>query len=75
MQYYGVEEKTQEAKQWYNGYLFGSTEVYNPWSVINYVDDAYIPECLFPKPYWSNTSSNSIVRELVEVPTRELRKR
>lgn len=34
---YGLEEKLQEVKQWYDGYLFGNTEVYNPWSVINYV--------------------------------------
>ena len=66
LQYYGVKEKTAEVKQWYDGYLFGDTEVYNPWSVINYVDDAISQTIFFPKPYWSNTSSNSIVHELIE---------
>jgi len=63
---YGLEGKTDEVKDWYNGYLFGETEVYNPWSVINYVDTAISNRVAFPKPYWSNTSSNSIIRELIE---------
>jgi len=46
--------------------LFGNKEVYNPWSVINYVKIAVTNTVAFPKPYWSNTSSNTIVRELVE---------
>lgn len=66
LQYYGLEEKKQELKDWYDGYLFGDMEVYNPWSVINYVDNGRQGGLQFPKPYWSNTSSNSIVRELVE---------
>ena len=37
LSYYGIEEKKEEAKKWYDGYFFGNTEVYNPWSVINYV--------------------------------------
>lgn len=63
---YGLEEKIPEVKKWYDGYLFGNTEVYNPWSVINYVYTAISNRNAFPKPYWSNTSSNSIVRGLVE---------
>lgn len=63
---YGLEEKLPEVKQWYDGYRFGETEVYNPWSIINYVDTAIFQSQPFPKPYWSNTSSNSIIRELVE---------
>ena len=63
---YGIEDKTEEVKSWYDGYLFGNTEVYNPWSVINYVSDIIHRNTEFPKPYWSNTSSNSIVRELIE---------
>lgn len=63
---YGLEEKRQEVKQWYDGYLFGETEVYNPWSIINYVKTAISESQPFPKPYWSNTSSNSIIRELIE---------
>ncbi|MBQ5849487.1 MAG: AAA family ATPase, partial [Lachnospiraceae bacterium] len=63
---YNQQEKIPEVKEWYDGYLFGETEVYNPWSVINYVKTAIYNRTAFPRPYWSNTSSNSIVRSLVE---------
>ncbi|RKI51642.1 AAA family ATPase, partial [bacterium D16-51] len=63
---YDIMQKKEEVKIWYDGYLFGNTEVYNPWSVINYVKDIVHRNTEFPKPYWSNTSSNSIVRELIE---------
>lgn len=63
---YGLEGKMDEVKQWYNGYCFGDVQVYNPWSIINYVDTAMAALNAFPKPYWSNTSSNSIVKDLVE---------
>ncbi|MCX4328828.1 MAG: AAA family ATPase [Lachnospiraceae bacterium] len=63
---YGITDKREEVKSWYDGYLFGSTEVYNPWSAINYVYDIVHKNTKFPKPYWSNTSSNNIVRELIE---------
>ena len=45
--------------------MFGTQNVYNPWSVVNYVSEA-VSGVQFPKPYWSNTSSNSIIKELVE---------
>ena len=63
---YGLGQKKEELKKWYDGYLFGDMEVYNPWSVINYVKTTAADETAFPKPYWSNTSSNSIIKELVE---------
>ena len=63
---YNLTQKTNEVRSWYDGYLFGNTEVYNPWSVINYVKDIVHRNTEFPKPYWPNTSSNSIVRELIE---------
>ena len=63
---YGLEENLETVRQWYDGYRFGETEVYNPWSVINYVNSCYRDKKAFAKPYWSNTSSNSIVRNLVE---------
>ncbi len=66
MAYYGVESRFPVMKEWYDGYTFGNTEVYNPWSIINYVETAVSDINAFPKPYWSNTSSNSIVRELIE---------
>lgn len=63
---YGIQENEAEVKKWYDGYRFGQIEVYNPWSVINYVKTAVTNVVSYPKPYWSNTSSNSIIRELVE---------
>ncbi len=66
LEYYEITDKLQEVKKWYDGYIFGETEVYNPWSIINYVKTAMSESQSFPKPYWSNTSSNSIIRELVE---------
>lgn len=53
-------------KDWYDGYLFGSTEVYNPWSSIKIIQDLTDNPNVFPQPYWANTSSNSIVRTLID---------
>ena len=66
LKFYGLEMNLKTVQQWYDGYQFGSTEVYNPWSVINYVDSCRTNKDAFARPYWSNTSSNSIVRTLVE---------
>ena len=66
LEYYGITSKRDEVKNWYDGYFFGNTEVYNPWSVINYIYDITNKNTDFPKPYWSNTSSNNIVHELIE---------
>lgn len=63
---YGLSEHIQAVKDWYDGYLFGDTRVYNPWSVIKYVSDHRADPSCFPAPYWSNTSSNSIIKEMVE---------
>lgn len=64
---YGFPEKYESVKEWYNGYLFGHTNVYNPWSVVRYIKDLQANENCYPKAYWANTSSNSIVRELIEI--------
>lgn len=66
LKFYGLEMNLKTVQQWYDGYQFGSTEVYNPWSVINYVQSCRTNKNAFARPYWSNTSSNSIVRTLVE---------
>ena len=66
LQYYNRDTKRDQIKQWYDGYMFGDTEVYNPWSVANYVDALTVFTDELPTPYWANTSSNSIVRSLVE---------
>lgn len=64
--FYGLGERIAEAKDWYDGYLFGEMQVYNPWSIINYVSTAIVDTTAFPRPYWANTSSNVVTRELVE---------
>lgn len=66
LSFYGLEENLDTVQQWYDGYKFGNAEVYNPWSVISYVKSCCGDRQAFPRPYWSNTSSNSIVRSLVE---------
>lgn len=63
---YGQQAGMQIVKEWYDGYRFGNTEVYNPWSIVNYIQDLQANPHAFPTPYWANTSSNSIVKELVE---------
>ena len=65
LEYYGLSSKSKEMHDWYNGYLFGNTLVYNPWSVIKYTSDQLDNEP-FAKSYWGNTSSNSIVRDLID---------
>ena len=61
---YGLENRIDEAKDWYDGYLFGEQEIYNPWSIIKYVDDISSGK-KFPEPYWANTSSNLIIKDMV----------
>ena len=63
---YELLEKEELIKNWYNGYVFGNTEVYNPWSVVRFVKDLVTDLNTFPTSYWANTSSNSIVRSLIE---------
>lgn len=74
LEFYGIPAKMEEIRKWYDGYQFGSLEAYNPWSVVNYVYDAVSQQNFLPKPYWSNTSSNSIIRELVEHADAEMKK-
>lgn len=66
LKYYGREKNLSVIKEWYDGYCFGSAEVYNPWSILNHMEDILTNQEAFPLPYWANTSSNSVVRDLVE---------
>lgn len=63
---YDITGREEVVKVWYDGYLFGKTEVYNPWSILMYIDSLRQDRDANPKPYWANTSSNSIIRELIE---------
>lgn len=65
MKYYNIEEKSQLMKKWYDGYLFGKSEVYNPWSVLNQVKEWSEDKDISAIPWWTNTSSNNIIRTLV----------
>ena len=65
--YYGQHEKLEELREWYDGYRFGNTEIYNPWSVTNYFHN----NCQ-PKPFWANTSDNEIIREIMTSLTPEI---
>ena len=65
LEYYDLGNYIPEVKRWYDGYLFGDAEIYNPWSILKYVTDHNDNVTEFPLPYWSNTSSNSIVREMI----------
>jgi hypothetical protein len=66
LKYYTLEECAKMVKEWYDGYCFGNTEVYNPWSTINIVKDLCTDKNTLSRAYWSNTSSNSIVRTLID---------
>ena len=55
LEYYGMEEHYEEVKIWYNGYQFGSVEVYCPWDVLNYCDKLKDREDSFPENYRINT--------------------
>lgn len=66
LDFYGLRKNESIVRSWYDGYRFGETEVYNPWSMINYVQSCRKDKDTLPKPYWSNTSSNSIIRRLIE---------
>lgn len=64
--FYGRENQREVVKKWYDGYKFGEAEVYNPWSVMKYLQNLSENEHYLPRPYWANTSSNNMVKILVE---------
>lgn len=70
LSYYGVSDKEEELKDWYDGYLFGSEEIYNPWSVINYISKGCIPQA-----YWVNTGKNEILDDVLRVATDDITER
>ena len=69
LRYYGKDDKYNELSEWYDGYRFGNTEIFNPWSVINYISD----NC-FPKAFWQSTGSNEIIGEIIQAATPEITK-
>lgn len=69
LRYYGLEDKYEVIKEWYDGYHFGSTEVYCPWDVINYLNKLRRNLEAEPEPYWINSSSNSILQNILSDAT------
>lgn len=69
LKYYNFEEEIESFKAWYNGYIFGSTTIYNPWSVLSYINK---PDRGF-MPYWVNTSENSIIKSLLAEGNKEIK--
>ena len=67
LEYYGFSEKYSLVKEWYNGYHFGSTDVYCPWDVINYIKILCSDSNAIPKAFWLNTSGNDIIRKFLQV--------
>ncbi len=59
--YYKQKNKLEEIKKWYDGYLFGKNEIYNPWSVISYFNNNCVP-----KAFWSRTSSNDMILDIIK---------
>lgn len=70
---YDMQQKFAVFQEWYNGYVFGNANVYNPWSVIRFADDLKENIDCFPSAYWANTSSNSIVRELIDMADEDVK--
>lgn len=73
LDYYELSDKYRTIKEWYNGYCFGDTDVYCPWDVINYVHKLLVDRTLMPQDYWINTSSNDVIRKLLEKASNETR--
>ena len=71
--YYGVSEKYDTVKEWYDGYLFGKKSVYCPWDVLSYCKTLCIDPAAFPEDFWSNTSGNAIVRRFIDKANRQTR--
>ena len=67
LEYYGIEEHYEDVKSWYDGYQFGSVEVYCPWDVLNYCDKLKDHTDSFPENYWINTSSNDAIRKFIQM--------
>ena len=66
LQAFSLEQYAGTIAKWYDGYRFGLTEIYNPWSVLNCIDSYLQNDMVACEPYWSNTSSNRIVKRLIE---------
>ena len=69
LKYYNLMDNRQEMKEWYDGYLFGKTEIYNSWSALNYVKKLLNDDHFQAVSFWANTSSNNLVKTYIEYAT------
>ena len=60
LEYFDMKYKIEEVREWYNGYIFGESKVYNPWSIVNYVREKEI------KAYWANVSGNTLLENMLD---------
>ena len=67
LEYYEMMDKEAELREWYDGYLFGSTEIYNPWSVISYISKGCIPQA-----YWVNTGKNEVLENVLKAAAEDI---
>ena len=73
LDYYDLINKRDEIKDWYDGYLFDKTEIYNPWSVLNYIKELLGDKDFHAISFWANTSSNDLVRQYIENATMKMK--
>ena len=73
LDYYDLINKRDEIKDWYDGYLFDKTEIYNPWSVLNYIKELLGDKEFHAISFWANTSSNDLVRQYIENATMKMK--
>ncbi len=73
LDYYGLEDHYRTIREWYDGYRFGTSDVYCPWDVINYVDELRDNPDARPRAYWINSSGNTILRTLLQKATPQTR--
>ena len=66
LEYYELSENIDEVRKWYNGYKFGNIQIYNPWSILNYLDERKIDI------YWVNTSDNKLIHTAIKNSDRNL---
>lgn len=67
LRYYDREDHYEEMRNWYDGYRFGSTDVYCPWDVLNHCDKIKENAAAFPENYWVHTSSNEAVKKIIQM--------
>ena len=64
LKYYGIEQEISNVKDWYDGYKFGDSEVYNPWSILNFLQDKEL------RAYWVDTSGNDLINDVLKKITK-----